>query len=153
MANFMCCLWIIWCQFRGVSVQEVAVVCLCVCVCVGGCVFVCVWGWVCMCVCVWVCVCVCDCECVCVGVCLFVCVWVGVFLCVCGCVYVCVCMCVCVQGVAIKKPDCFYYSFPVTSMTKRRVSLYRHTKVHSRASVSLAVTTVRSASCVWAPLE
>jgi len=26
-----------------------------------------------------------------------------------------------VQGVAIKKPDCFYYSFPATSMTKRRV--------------------------------
>jgi len=25
------------------------------------------------------------------------------------------------QGVAIKKPDCFYYSFPATSMTKRRV--------------------------------
>ena len=27
----------------------------------------------------------------------------------------------CIQGVAIKKPDCFYYSFPATSMTKRRV--------------------------------
>ena len=27
-------------------------------------------------------------------------------------------------------------------------SLYRHTKVHSRASVSLAVTIVRSGSCV-----
>ena len=26
-----------------------------------------------------------------------------------------------VRGVAIKKPDCFYYSFPATSMTKRRV--------------------------------
>jgi len=26
-----------------------------------------------------------------------------------------------VRGVTIKKPDCFYYSFPVTSMTKRRV--------------------------------
>ena len=25
------------------------------------------------------------------------------------------------QGVAIKKPDCFYYSFLATSMTKRRV--------------------------------
>jgi len=26
-----------------------------------------------------------------------------------------------IHGVAIKKPDCFYYSFPATSMTKRRV--------------------------------
>ena len=26
-----------------------------------------------------------------------------------------------IQGLAIKKPDCFYYSFPVTSMTKRMV--------------------------------
>ena len=26
-----------------------------------------------------------------------------------------------VRGVAIKKPDCLYYSFPATSMTKRRV--------------------------------
>ena len=25
------------------------------------------------------------------------------------------------HGVAIKKPDCFYYSFPATSITKRRV--------------------------------
>ena len=24
-------------------------------------------------------------------------------------------------GVAMKKPDCFYYSFPAMSMTKRRV--------------------------------
>ena len=29
--------------------------------------------------------------------------------------------------------------------------LYRHTKFHSRAVVSLAVTSVRSVSCVWAP--
>ena len=26
-----------------------------------------------------------------------------------------------IHGVAIKKPDCFYYSFPATSMTKKRV--------------------------------
>jgi hypothetical protein len=26
-----------------------------------------------------------------------------------------------IHGVAIKKPDCFYDSFPATSMTKRRV--------------------------------
>jgi len=26
-----------------------------------------------------------------------------------------------IQGVAIKKPDCFFYSFPATSMAKKRV--------------------------------
>ena len=26
-----------------------------------------------------------------------------------------------IRGVAIKKPDCFYYSFPAKLMTKRRV--------------------------------
>ena len=51
------------------------------------------------------------------------CVYVWVLQCVCVCVCVCVVfiMCVFERGVAIKKPDCFYYSFPATSMTKRRV--------------------------------
>jgi len=94
----------------------------------------------------------------------YVCMYVRTYVCVCVymyvtfvCIYVCMYVtfvCIYVRGVAIKKPDCFYYSFPATSMTKRRVghypwtSLYRHTKVHSRASVSLAVTIVRSGSCV-----
>ena len=30
-------------------------------------------------------------------------------------------ICVCIHGVAINKPDCFYYSFPAMLMTKRRV--------------------------------
>jgi len=30
-------------------------------------------------------------------------------------------VCIDIRGVAIKKPDCFYYSFPATSMMKRRV--------------------------------
>ena len=73
--------------------------------------------------------------------------------------YIRVLMKMILHGVAIMKPGFFYYSFPATSMTKRVIGHwpvdfpYRHTKFHSRASVSLAVTIVRSGSCVWTPSE